>query len=309
MKNKSIFLTAMLMALPSMLMAQKNIQKAFDQFLAEKEQMAVKPHHMLEKDPETGKKIAQCDVYDFAVDNKSLTSFAKELLEDIESAFEQDKEAAYKLNSGESNEYAQYVNLTVGDGSQPGVAIGRIPNSRYVYSCFLDKDDPDKKNRYAYALEWVETDGKVKGRLAVTYGLMPQYQQHSGRITYQSLRIPNPFGDAIKSYDVKLDYDTLFVDSLPDINAIQSKAASTVWFTQFNAFGNLFRKRQSLTKEKGDAAASRFATQIYDLCKRADALDDHDKAMAIKELEKLRKRTKDEFVQELFDKSIELLRK
>ncbi|MBR5657145.1 MAG: hypothetical protein IKW98_10795 [Prevotella sp.] len=309
MKNKNIFLTAMLMALPSMLMAQKNIQKAFDQFLAEKEQIAVKPHHMLEKDPETGKKIAQCDVYDFAVDNKSLTSFAKELLEDIESAFELDKEAAYKLNSGESNEYAQYVNLTVGDGSQPGVAIGRIPNSRYVYSCFLDKDDPDKKNRYAYALEWAEEDGKINGRLAVTYGLMPQYQQHRGRITYNNLQIPNLWGGAIPSEEVELDYDTLFVDSLPDFNSIQIKALSTVWFTQFNGFSNLFRKQQSLTKEKGDAAATRYATEIYGLCKRADALDDHDKAMAVKELEKLRKRTKDEFVQELFDKSIELLRK
>lgn len=309
MKNKSIILTAMLMALPSMLMAQKNIQKAFDQFLAEKEQMTLKPHHMLEKDPETGRKIAQCDVYDFSVEDKSLKSLAKELLEDIESAFEQDKEAAYKLNSGESNEYAQYVNLTVGDGSQPGVAVGRIPSSRYVYACFLDKDDPEKKNRYAYALEWAETDGKINGRLAMTYGLMPQYQQHSGRITYNNLQIPNLWGGAIDSDEVKLDYDTIFTNIMPDINSIQSKAASTVWFTQLNAFGNLFRKQQSLTKEKGDAAATRYATEIYNLCKRADSLDDHDKAMAIKEIEKLRKRTKDEFVQDLFDKSIELLRK
>ena len=66
MKSKSIILTAMLMALPSALMAQENIEKAFKALLSE-ENVEIKTQHSLERDPETGKKTAQADVYDFVV--------------------------------------------------------------------------------------------------------------------------------------------------------------------------------------------------------------------------------------------------
>ena len=58
----------MLTALPSALMAQQNIQKAFDALLNERI-VETKTQHSLERDPETGKKISQMDVYDFSVTN------------------------------------------------------------------------------------------------------------------------------------------------------------------------------------------------------------------------------------------------
>jgi hypothetical protein len=45
------------------------------------------------------------------------------------------------------------------------------------------------------------------------------------------------------------------------------------------------------------------------MCKKADALDDKEKKMVIKELEKVMKATNDEFLQEMFQASIERLKK
>ena len=70
MKSKSLILTAMLTALPSVLLAQQNIQKAFDELLNENI-VEIKTQHTLERDPETGKKKAQMDIYDFEVANIS----------------------------------------------------------------------------------------------------------------------------------------------------------------------------------------------------------------------------------------------
>ena len=57
MKSKSLILTAMLTALPSVLLAQQNIQKAFDALLNENI-VEIKNQHALERDPETGKKTS-----------------------------------------------------------------------------------------------------------------------------------------------------------------------------------------------------------------------------------------------------------
>ena len=146
MKSKSLILTAMLTALPSVLPAQQNIQKAFDALLNENIK-EIKTQHTLERDPETGRKKAQMDIYDFEVANPTGISRIK----DIQRAFDKDKEDAYELRSGDhaGNDYHR---LAVGDGKSYSVAVGRIKGSNYIYALFLDKDDPEKIYRYAYAL-------------------------------------------------------------------------------------------------------------------------------------------------------------
>ena len=89
-----MILTAMLMAMPSALMAQQNIEKAFEALLNEKN-VEIKTQHSLERDPETGKKTAQADVYDFVVTDPSVLCYVK----DIQKAFEKDKEAAYQYRT------------------------------------------------------------------------------------------------------------------------------------------------------------------------------------------------------------------
>lgn len=159
----------MLTALPSVLLAQQNIQKAFDALLNENI-VEIKTQHTLERDPETGKKKAQMDIYDFEVANPTGISRVR----DIQRA-DKDKEDAYELRSGDhaGNDYHR---LAVGDGKSYSVAIGRIKGSNYIYALFLDKDDSEKIYRYAYALEWVEKDKKTQVRLAITYATTLQYR-------------------------------------------------------------------------------------------------------------------------------------
>ena len=298
-----MILTAMLMALPSVLMAQQNIEKAFEAL--QKQKLAkISAQHSLEKDPETGKKEAQSDVYDFTLPSSPI---CKRLVTDIEEAIHKDSEAAYSLNSGENNGETNYVQLVVGNNISKTVDIGKIPGSKYMYACFLDKNDPEKKYRYAYAIEWAEQDDQIVGRYAVTYGTTQKYRQKNGQIRSimingNEIKVPSfsdiqgfSFGDGIT-----IKGDTIFN---------QRPKSSAVWLSEFHTYNNLFRKQQTLTNENGGAAAISYATKIYELCKKTESLDDSEKDMVITELEKLKKRTKDEFVQQLFDKCIERLKK
>lgn len=54
MKSKNLILSAILMAVSSTVMAQENIQKAFDALKQSKGQEETYTNHFLEKDPETG---------------------------------------------------------------------------------------------------------------------------------------------------------------------------------------------------------------------------------------------------------------
>jgi hypothetical protein len=281
MKNKSIILAAIFMALPSTMMAQKNVKKAFDDFLAQKNFISLSPQHLLEKDPETGKKESQSDVYDFT----APTTY-KRLLTAIEDAIQKDSEAAYQIASGENNGPTNYVTLAVGDDSSSGVAIGKNEGSRYTYACFVDKNDPDKKYRYAYAVDWVERDGKIIGRLAITYALMPKFRQSRGiTINGNKITLPTDIGGITAS----------------------KKMSTTDFLSQFNTLSGFYRNNLAETNGKGSAATASFAMQIYSLCKDAPSLNDYEKNSVTTELKELRKLTKRDSLQGFFTRCIELI--
>lgn len=297
MKSKSLILTAMLTALPSALMAQQNIQKAFDALLNENI-VEIKTQHTLERDPETGKKKAQMDIYDFEVANPTGISRVR----DIQRAFDKDKEYAYELRSGDhaGNDYHR---LAVGDGKSYSVAVGRIKGSNYIYALFLDKDDPEKIYRYAYALEWVEKDKKTQVRLAITYATTLQYRNgrkqvktfivngQEVRVDGNSFSLSNgfPFGNS-----------SVF-DS--DSTLFNHERSSEGWLSEFNTYKRLYQNNPD------GAAANYYATYIYKLCKKADCLEDGEKQLVATEIKRLKAKTKDEFIQQLFDMSIERLKK
>ncbi|MBO5594421.1 MAG: hypothetical protein J5931_07435, partial [Prevotella sp.] len=79
--------------------------------------------------------------------------------------------------------------------------------------------------------------------------------------------------------------------------------SSESWLSEFNTYKNHFLK-----KPDGNAS-SHYATSIYKLCKNAKSLDDVEKKMVATEIRKLKDKTKDEFIQQLFDMSIERLKK
>ena len=297
MKSKSLILTAMLTALPSVLLAQQNIQKAFDELLNENI-VEIKTQHALERDPETGKKKAQMDIYDFEVANPTGISRIK----DIQRAFDKDKEAAYELRSGD-HAGNNYPTLAVGDGRSQAVAVGRIKGSNYIYALFIDKDDPEKIYRYAYVLEWVEKDKKTQVRLAVTYATTLQYRNNKRqtktfivngekvRVDGNSFSLSNgfPFGNS-----------SVF-DS--DSTLFNHERSSEGWLSEFNTYKRLYQNNPD------GAAANYYATYIYKLCKKADGLEDGEKQLVATEIKRLKAKTKDEFIQQLFEMGIKRLKK
>ena len=84
-----------MLMLPLALQAQENIKKAFDT-LVKDDKAKVSASHKLNRDPETGKKEGQLDVYEFTI------PYSENLLvKNIENAFDKDSGKAYTVSSGD----------------------------------------------------------------------------------------------------------------------------------------------------------------------------------------------------------------
>ena len=321
MKSKYFILAAMLLAMPSTIMAQQNIQKAFDALLSDKI-TENKTRHVLDRDPETGRMTALADVYDFTISSSS----ALNRLKDVRKAFETDKKEAYSVNSGlrekgvgdvdtesfsnlfESIGFAP-VTLFVGDGKHQSVAIGNMNGSEYIYACFADKDDPDNRYRYAYAMEWVEKAKKTKVRLAVTYALRPEALDGKVKKTNVSRVIINGKDVTNESFtsgggDGKLinrvyingkEYNGGDIEGV-NVDSLMANRAKTPesWLSEFNAYKRLFLKNPD------GATATHYATSIYSLCKKSAMLDPEEKKIVIAEIVKLKEKATDELIQNIF---------
>ena len=304
MKSKSLILSAMLIAMPSALMAQQNIQKAFDALLKQKQVIKVVAHHDMEKDPETGVKKGQADVYDFTLPAGNPW---RQLVLDIEDAIHKDSENAYSVSSSENNKGVNYVTLVVGDGSSESVAIGKIPGSKYMYACFLDKKDPAKQYRYAYAVEWAEGEDGIKGRIATTYGTTQKYREQSEngkkRIKSSTITINrNPLSKDQIFEMIGNNNTSGLVFNLDSV--VFAANNSSQWLSHFSTFSSLYSKCLS---EHKMTSANIFASNIYNLCKRADVLDADEKKIVISEILRLRDATADEYSKSLLVLSIKKL--
>ena len=282
MKSKNLILSVILMAVSSTVMAQENIQKAFDALKQSKGQEETYTNHFLEKDPDTGLMEGMSDEYEF----KIADAANKHLITAIRQAFNKDEQAAYSMSTGSHGGAESYTSLAVGNGNK-GVGIGLMKDSKWIYACFLDPDDTLRIHRYAYALEWVEKkDGSITGRIIKTYATTQKYRQKK---TTSSFVING------KKIDLSGGLGTL--------NATLGSNDLESWLNKFNNLRTLFLK-----KSEGPAANS-WVTQIYGLCNDAGSLDEAEKNMVIKEIQNLKTKTNDEFIKELFDMSIERLKK
>ena len=282
MKNKSLILSAILMAVSSTMTAQENIQKAFDALKQSKGQQETYTNHFLEKDPDTGVMEGMSDEYEF----KIADATNKHLITTIRQAFTKDEQAAYSVSTGSHGGAENYTSLAVGNGNKGGISIGLLKDSKWIYACFLDPEDSLKTHRYAYALEWVEMkDGSITGRLVKTYATTQKFRQ---RKTVSSFVING-----------KTDLSSAF----EAISDALSGNESEKWLNKFNNLRTLFQK-----KSEGPAANS-WATQIYKLCNDANSLNEAEKSIVTKEIQKLKAKTNDEFIKDLFDMSIERLKK
>lgn len=278
MKSKNILITGMLMLLPSAVPAQQQIQQAFDA-LRNSNIKEISSRHSVEKDPDLGTMEGLEDTYDFELtDNRD-----KRLIDNIRKAFELDEAHAYSVSTGSNGNSEDFVSLAVGDSNKGGVAIGLIKDSKWIYACFLDPNDTLRQHRYAYALEWAENGNKIRGRIVKTYATTLKFRQSKKQSRTITVNGNNfAFGSFFSDADTK---------------------PSETWLSEFNTYKNLFLKNPD-----GNAANS-YATQIYRLCKDAKSLEDVEKNIVATEIVKLKKKTKDEFIQQLFDMSIERLKK
>ena len=302
MKSKSMILTAMLMALPSVLMAQENIEKEFEALRQSDWQEETMSSHHVDKTPGTGVMEGMSDEYEFKIAKVNVAS--KQLILDIKNAFTKDREAAYSVSSGTHGGAETYTSLAVGDGNGGGVAIGIMNDSKWMYACFLDPADKEQNHRYAYGFEWVEEkEGTIIGRMVKTYATTQKYRKSNRKI---SSRI------SINGKEINVDGRNFSFSGFPfDNNSVldndsvffNHERSSELWLSEFNTYKKLFQKNPDGT------AASHYATYIYKLCKNAKTLEDVEKNMVAAEIKKLKAKTTDDFIQNLFDMSIERLRK
>lgn len=162
----------MLALMPIMAAAQNNIKSAFDAIIKCPD-ARITESHTLEKDPTTGIKSGQSDIYRF-----ELPSNKAKLIDKVFSAFDKDLEKAYSVNRGNSDNLEREIVLAVGNGETDGVLISD-PNCEYVYSLFLAPPAEDSKGiyRYAYGISFKEKGGKLTGKLVITYATTLKHRQ------------------------------------------------------------------------------------------------------------------------------------
>ena len=281
MKSKKLLVAAVLMLTATTALAQQHIQEAFDVLCQSTGQKETWSKHSVEKDPNTGLMEGMSDEYEFEI----LSPSNQKLVENIRSAFRQDEPDAYSVSSGTYGNAENYVSLAVGNSNKGGVPIGLMKGSNWIYACFLDPDDSLRRYRYAYALEWVADGDKLRGRIVKTYATTQKYRQ--GKTTQRRTITVN--GNSF-SFGPNFPFD-------------DDDKSSETWLTEFNTYKNHFLKNPDGT------AANSYVTQIYKLCKNASSLEDVEKNLITSEILKLKKKTKDEFIQQLLDMSIERLKK
>ena len=344
MKSKFFIFAAMLLAMPSTMLAQQpNIQKAFDALLSDKITES-KTRHVLDRDSKTGRMTALADVYDFTISSNS----ALERLNDVRKAFEKDKNEAYKIQSDnhadadpmdDSNvdglmgtlqairKEMYPTTLVVGDGSYESVAIGSIKGSSYIYACFADKDDAENKYRYAYAVEWAKRDKKTQVRLAVTYAQRPEGR--TGKKKHQVSRVIVNGKDVTTQTiedngDDNVKVNRIFVNGKEvdgnDFNGLLDDVfKGTIKVSTDSAFINREKTPESwlsefntykrlFLKNPDSATATHYATSIYSLCKKSAMLEPEEKKIVINELTKLKEKATDELIQNVFAMSIKKLK-
>lgn len=285
MKSKTFGVAAMLLLTATTAMAQQHIQQAFDALRNSKHQQETESRHSVEKDPDTGMMEGLNDTYCFEISSRQYQKF----IDDILKAFDKDEPDAYSVSTGSHGNSESFVSLAVGNGNSGGVPIGLMKGSKWIYACFLDPKDSLRQHRYAYALEWVEDGDKIKGCIAKTYATTLKYRQ----------------GKTTQRRTISINGNTMQVlEGLGNSFSFNmNEKSSETWLTEFNTYKNHFLKNPD-----GNAANS-YATLIYKLCKDAKSLEDVEKNIVATEIVKLKKKTKDEFIQQLFDMSIERLKK
>ena len=175
----------------------------------------------------------RCDIYSFTLPKKERY-LLDEMIEEFETNGRENPNC-YGINSmsesKDGNRVGQERNLMVGDDPNRFVAIGK-DYTNFININILDNADTTKSHRYAFALEWRDSNkGATDMRYIVTYAKIPSATTTLANQNWSFLDLgkskvrkggPILFkGDARVQWDGK-DYPVLSLDSL--IRDAQQKA-------------------------------------------------------------------------------------
>ena len=162
------------------IMAQENIKKAFDKFIASKNaevSKAFSEERDLTKDNHPLK--SKADIYNFTIKKKH-----RKLIDEVLSAFEKDRNNpnVYQVltHSGGNGIPTNARELLVGNDRKNSIYIGMDEMQSWQLICLLDPTDKSRSHRYAYAIEWnddpkqIYLSGKIRGKLVITYSVIPE---------------------------------------------------------------------------------------------------------------------------------------
>lgn len=173
MKTNALRLLSLLLVLsPLTAMAQTNIKAAFDAIIKCSD-ADVSVSHSFEKDSGTGVLKGQDDVYEFVLPANKMSLIRKAL-----AAFDKDIPQAYAVKSGKNTGSSPLIYLHSEQSGSFGIDIDN-PGYNYMYALFLPSksEDPDGKYRYAYAMNYKESKGEIRGKLVINYATSLMYRQ------------------------------------------------------------------------------------------------------------------------------------
>lgn len=230
----------LVVAMPMLATAQSNIQSAFDAIIKCPDAQII-ASHSLEKDPATKLKTGQSDIYRFTLPDKKI-----DLVKKVISAFDKDSQMAYSINSGRTAKNDEEIVVAVGDATGAGVQI-TDPESDYVYALFLAPQSEDKTGtyRYAYSINYKEANGKITGKLVVTYATTLKSRQEQEQ--HRQLKVLQGFSNEYSA--LSKDYSVI---------SIADSAEQPTWFDKLMSYF------QGMTSANTQTRIA-LATQAYKL--------------------------------------------
>lgn len=336
MKKK--LLLALMVAMAATVMAQTQVQNAFESLKQSGFTRTQRTNHT----SDNGKRTGLLEIYSFT----TSTSADRRVVERLINALASESEEAYSYVSHQASDkpqrYAVYYD------SKNSEVIGRDKDDNYVLFNVMDPDDETNTYRYCYALEWRNEDGNLTGRALKTYAPKPRSlfkgfaKRDGGPLTINiggdttimvdldSLIDLSGLGNIkdlkdlknVKGLEKLKELDGLeILGSLGSLDGLEElkdriivlsnddkdePADDVEWLTSFNHYRNAFKR--AAAKESSTMAS--YATSILKLCKNAKKvhLSDGELNLCRKSIKEMQKMTKDSFVKGLLDEAITNLR-
>lgn len=228
MKKSAIRLLSLILAvIPLSAMSQSNIKSAFDAII-DCPNAKISPSHFLQKDPETGIKSGQDDIYRFTIPKNRI-----DLIKKAQRAFDKDNHKAYAVKSGKNEGSNSQILLHTEDNNYSGISID-VPGSEYIYALFLPskQEDPDGNYRYAYGMNFKEENGEIVGKIFINYATTLKYRESLQQNQFQwrngTRTTTHPNGViVIESTDNESVGDTWFEQVMKCVNGMSDASHKT----------------------------------------------------------------------------------